>query len=331
MTGLRVTEVARIPWGGPAGLPELFVDEPTGGVWSGEALRKVHAPVPLRLAADGSFALLAGDPLVRSGLPAEVLRLTAAGVAGGRVRLEPPEGGLLQWQIRDFAVDREGCVYLLELATRQDGGTTLLRKIRPDGEEVWRRSSPWRLGPDRELPPGSASRLLTGGGTFVGLSAAPRHGLVARIDPRTGELSPYVDLAPWTGEALLGPDDKVYYVRLVTGRNARAWVRRDPDTGEEAAAVCAADAFDVLGQPIGVDVEGRAYGVDGAALGCVATSGALLWKEMLDVDGAAMRQAAGGERRLQLGAPSSWQVDGAGTVHVPVQGARGLHLLALSH
>ena len=68
MRGLRVSEVATIPWGAPPGIPEIFVDAPQDSRWTGEPPRQERAPVRLRPAPAGAFGLLAADPLTGSGL-----------------------------------------------------------------------------------------------------------------------------------------------------------------------------------------------------------------------------------------------------------------------
>ncbi len=312
MKGLRVSEVAKIPWGAPPGIPEIFVDAPQDSRWTAEPPRKERAPVGLRLAPDGAFGLLAADPLTGSGLLPQVLRLAPNGSLS-RLELAPPASRFLQWQIVDFALDRDASVYLLEQITTHDGGATTLRKIGADGAEVW------RVAPDLEVPASSFTGLLTGG-SGVYLSATREQGLIARIDPASGRLARYADLAPWTGEALVGPDERVYFVRFVPERNARAWVCLDPETGRETETLCSPAAFDLLALLIGVDAQGRAYGVQGWSLGCIGPQGALLWRETLD-----------GYRDLLLGPATSWRVSPDGTIYLTAVGASGCHLLSLEH
>ena len=221
-----------------------------------------------------------------------MLRLDPAGTLS-RLDLAPPASGFLQWQILDFALDRDAGVYLLEQVTTHDGGATTLRKIGADGVEAWRRSErSWRVDPDPEVPAWSFTSLLTGG-SGVYLSAAQERGLIARIDPASGRLTRYADLAPWTGDALVGPDERVHYVRFVPERNARAWVRLDPETGRETETLCSPAAFDLLALPIGVDAQGRTYGVHGWTVGCIGPQGALLWRESLDGSSAEVQNAVG--------------------------------------
>ena len=309
MKDRHLSEIAKIPWGPPPGIPEIFVDAPRHSRWTAEPPPKERAPVHLRLAPDGSFGLLVADPLTGSGLPPQVLRLTPAGPSS-RLEIAPPAGRFLQWQIVDFTLDRDGGVYLLEQITTQSGGATTLRKVGADGAEIW------RVTPDLEVPAGSFTGLLIGG-SGVYLSAAQERGLIARIDPANGRLSRYADLTPWTGDALVGPDERVCFVRFVPERNARAWVRLDPETGRETETLCSPAAFDLLALPIGVDALGRAYGVHGWTVGCIGTEGALLWRESPD----------GGDLRLEP--PTSWRVSPAGTIYLPVLGSSGFHLLAL--
>jgi hypothetical protein len=292
MKGLRVSEVAKIPWGAPPGIPEIFVDAPQDSRWTAEPPRQERAPVRLRPAPDGAFGLLAADPLTGSGLSPQVLRLDPAGTLSC-LDLAPPASGFLQWQILDFALDRDAGVYLLEQVTTHDGGATTLRKIGADGVEAWRRSErSWRVDPDPEVPAWSFTTLLTGG-SGVYLSAAQERGLIGRIDPASGRLTRYADLAPWTGDALVGPDERVYYVRFVPERNARAWVRLDPETGRKTEVLCSPAAFDLLALPIGVDARGRTYGVHGWTVGCIGPQGALLWRESLDGSSAEVQNAVG--------------------------------------
>ena len=330
MKGLRVSEVAKIPWGAPPGIPEIFVDAPQDSRWTAEPPRKERAPVRLRAAPDGAFGLLAADPLTGSGLPPQVLRLDPAGTLS-RLDLAPPASGFLQWQILDLALDRDAGVYLLEQVTTHDGGATTLRKIGADGVEAWRRSErSWRVDPDPEVPAWSFTSLLTGG-SGVYLSAAQERGLIARIDPASGRLTRYADLAPWTGDALVGPDERVYYVRFVPERNARAWVRFDPETDRKTEVLCSPAAFDLLALPIGVDAQGRTYGVHGWTVGCIGPQGALLWRASVDGSSAEVRNAVGGDRDLRLEPATSWRLDRNGTIHLPALGSSGFHLLALEH
>jgi hypothetical protein len=321
MKGLRVSEVARIPWGSPPGIPEIFVDAPQDSRWTPEPPHRERAPVRLRPAPDGALGLLAADPLTGSGLPPLVLRLDAVGALSRR-DLAPPASELLQWQILDFALDRDGGVHLLEQVTTHDGGSTILRRIGADGVEAWRRSErSWRVDPDLEVPAAAFTHLLTGGsGTY--LSAARDRGLIARIDPAGGGLTRYADLTPWTGDALVGPDGYVEFVRFVPERNGRARVRLDPESGSETTTLCSPDAFDVLGLLVGVDAW---------TIGCIGPDGDLLWRESLDDTTAEVRKAVGEDSELRLAPPSSWRADSSGTIHVPALGSSGLHLLALEH
>lgn len=328
MKSLHVSEVAKIPWGA-SGIPEIFVDEPQGGLWTPKPPRKERAPVRLRLAPDGAFGLLAADPLTGSGLPPQVLRLDAAGSLS-RVELAPPAGSFLQWQILDFALDRDAGVYLLEQTTTHDGGATTLRKIGADGVEAWHRTERfWRVDPDLEVPAWSFTGLLTGG-SGIYLSATRECGLIARVDPDSG-LARYADLSPWTGNALVGPDEHVYFVRFVPERNARAWVSLDPETGRQTETLGSPASYDLLALPIGVDAQGRAYGVHGWSLGCIGPQGAPLWRESIDSDSVASWNVTGGDRDLLLGPPTSWRVGRDGVIYLSAVGASGCHLLALRH
>jgi hypothetical protein len=330
MKGLRVTEVARIPWGPPPGIPEIFVDAPQDSRWTAEPPRRERAPIRLRQMADGAFGLLAADPLTGTGLPPQVLRLEPTG-ALSRWELAPPASDFLQWRILDFALDREGGVHLLEEVTIHDGGATTLRRIGTDGGEVWRRSGrSWRVDPDLEVPASSFTHMLTGG-SGVYLSAARERGLIVRIDPDSGRLTRYADLAPWTGDALVGPDEHVEFVRFVPERNARARVRLDPESGRESETLGSPAAFDLLSLPIGVDAQGRTYGVHGWTLGCIGPHGDVLWHDSLDGSSAEIQKAVGGDGDLRLEPPTSWRVDRNGTIHLPALGSSGFHLLALEH
>jgi hypothetical protein len=328
MKGLQISEVAKIPWGPPPGIPEIFVEAPTGSQWTGEPARLERADVPVRRAPDGAFGLLAADSLTGSGQLSQVLRLTLDGSLS-RLDLQSPMGTTLQWQILDFALDPDAHLYLLEKVSTLEGSTTYLRRIGPDGVEAWRRPDPWQVEPDLELEKWSVSQLLTGGGSTVYLSATRRRGLIARIDPDTGQLSRYADLGSWTGDALLGPDEHVYFVRFVPELNARAWVRLDPKTGEETQVLCSPEAFDLLALTIGVDAQGRAYGVRGRTIGCIGTNGDLLWRDSLDGDTPALQEAVGGDPELRLGPATSWQVAPNGTIYLSAVGSSGFHLLAL--
>lgn len=330
MKGLRVSEIARIPWGPPPGIPEIFVDAPQDSRWTPEPPRQERAPVRLRPAPDGAFGLLAADPLTGSGLPPLVLRLGPAGTLS-RLELTPPVDDFLQWQILDFAMDRDTGAYLLEQVTTPDGSGTSLRKVGADGVEVWRRSArSWRVAPDLQVPASSFTHLLTGG-SGVYLSAARERGLIARIDPASGELTRYADLAPWTGDALVGPDGYVEFVRFIPESHARARVRLDPESGRETTTLCSPDAFDLLGLLLGVDARGRLYGVHGWTLGCIGPDGDVLWQESLDGGSAEVRKAVGEGSELRLQPPTSWRGDPDGTIHVPALGSSGFHLLALEH
>ncbi|HSK77768.1 MAG TPA: hypothetical protein VLQ45_15055 [Thermoanaerobaculia bacterium] len=327
MKGFHVSEVAKIPWGAPPGIPEIFVDEARDSRWTAEPPRQERASIGLRLAPDGAFGLLAADPLTGSGLPPQVLRLTPTGSLSRR-ELAPPASHFLQWQIVDFALDRNAGVYLLEQIAAHGGGATTLRKIGADGVEVWRRSEhSWQVEPDLEVPAGSFTGLLTGS-SGVYISARDR-GLIARIDPASGKLTRYADLPPWTGDALVGPDERVYYVRFAPERNARAWVCLDPETSRETETLCSPAAFDLLALPIGVDARGRAYGVHGWTVGCIEPQGSLLWRESLDGGSAAVRKATGEDRDLRLGSATSWRVSRDGVIYLSAAGASGCHLLAL--
>lgn len=322
-------EIVKIDWGEPPGLPKIFIEEATSSLWTGEPPQKRLAPIRVRPSADGSIALLVADPLTRSGLAPQVLRVVAKDVAQ-RLALESPMSDSLQWLILDFAMDGEGSVYLLELMSTSQTNFTVLRKIAASGVELWRRSGPWRANLDLERLEGDFWRLLVGNGATVYLSATRHRGLVAKIDPENGGLSVYADWGEWIGEALVGPDEQIYYSRLAPERNTRAWIRYEAKTRQESRTLCDPEASELLAAPIGVDAEGRAYGVHSATIGCVGRQGTVLWREDSEAVALRLPEVVGEEQDLLVEPARVWKVDRSGTVYLPVLGPSAFHLVALT-
>jgi hypothetical protein len=274
---VRLERFLELPIGGAEGLPDEVVPTPTTSLVTAKPPGVMRAPVRLCAAPNRELLVLAADPAggVEPG-PALVLGYTREGALERRTPVTPvtPARG---WRIVDYAAASDGSLYLLEQSA-EEGMRNHLRRLTAAGEVVWHRSG--RVipeGVDLEQLDGGFDRILVDRGAAAYLSAARRLGLVARIDGSTGKLEPHADWGDYRGDAFMDGSGVVYYVQYLPQTGLRYWVRLDPEGGEVSQVAAGAELSDYLARPVGVDDRGRAYGVAGTRMACMAEDGSPAW------------------------------------------------------
>lgn len=280
---MRLERFLELPIGGADGVPDEHVPTPTTSLVTEKPPGVMRAPVRLRAAPDGELLVLAPDPAGRAEPDAVlVLGHSREAAAPRRTPIQPPRPAR-GWRIADFAAASDGSLYLLEESVDEESRNHL-RCLSAAGEVVWHRSgSATAEGLDLERLDGALDRILVDRTGTAYLSAAGPQGIVARIDPSDGRLNPYAEWGAYRGDAFMDGSGVVYYVQYLPQTGIRYWVRFDPRAGEVSQIPSAAELTDFLARPVGVDDRGRAYGVSGLRMACMAEDGSLAW--LFDYEG----------------------------------------------
>jgi hypothetical protein len=284
---LRLECLLRVPRGAGGG-PELAaVEDPQ------TSLAGAHAPSPLwsaprmRVAHAGDVALLAPDG-------SAVVRFDALGAPGAVTPL-PRRAGIV-----DYVAPPDGTVVLLE----HESGRNVLRRVGPDGDELWRRDGPAGIRTlDWDALEGSFGGLLTDGAGNAFLVAQRPRAAVARVGDE-GALEPLAELGPPGAPPQMDEAGRLFTVGYDAESRLRSWNTIDPASGEREATPCDGEASDALALPIGVDRQGRAYGAAGTSVACV-DGGRVAWRFStagvvpLD-DGTVLSAAPAGPHELEI-------------------------------
>jgi hypothetical protein len=211
----RLELFVTVPWGdGPGAIPIALRDHPPFGEMSMEQMRKVRAPVRIRLGARGGLHIL---PVEGSGHSAGfIYHVDASGDLVGRTRIDRGELSSEDDSTTvDYVVDGKGDCYLLEQLRLQNPirMRNRLRKLSATGNVLWSREGPstddsFDVG---ELK-GNFQRLWMDEDSRLLLPATEHAGVIAEIDPETGAVSRLHASAIFSRIAFLGARDQVVYV-----------------------------------------------------------------------------------------------------------------------
>jgi hypothetical protein len=310
-------EVLRVAWDEAGDFPGRWVAGPQTSVWTGGPPPRMRAPVRVRALPTGDIAVLAKDPAYFPEGPLVVHRYSARGELRGVTRAVAPPYAHAGWHVADFLADAGGNIYLLETLYGDAGSRNVLRKLDAGGAVVWARTGSYADdGMDIARLRGNFAQLLTDAGGAVYLAATRHRGLVARLDPASGEPEPYADWGDWTGEVFMDGEGRLYYIRYDPESRRRGWACYDPRTRSEAVYEGDESAYALFDITFGTDARGRCYSAMGTRLACLTREAEPLWQEQIDnvvvADGGALY--ASESRPAGAGAEvvvRRWEADGA--------------------
>ena len=152
----------------------------------------------------------------------------------------------------------------------------------------------------------------------VAASSAP-YGAAAAIDLETGATQPYQAGRRWSGRAFMDAGGCLYHVGYDPAARKRLWIGLAPGSRRQDVVTGSDEAYRFLGNPIGLDAEGHAFGASLPAFACIAHDGTVAWHQSLDT--------------LDLpGDPQpadSWAVRADGTILIPLQSESRFMVMAL--
>jgi hypothetical protein len=265
---------ALIPWDDEVrGLPSQLEDEPQFGFVVPEQMRKVRAPVQVRLDAGGGFHLLgASGPLVHLDASGRAARRTPVAARG---------------QLIDFACDAQGdCALLERLGGAGAPLQNRLRHLDPSGAERWSHTGPAEgETPDFTALRGTFSRVQLDDRGHLFLAAGTD---VAEIDLATGKTGRVLHQRAGAGAPFLAAG-RLHSVYFDGDANRRGVAVLDPASGESREWLGATNEFGWLVHPLGADNQSRLYLWRDGRLARLWPQGRL--EELGAIDGVAVRPA----------------------------------------
>jgi hypothetical protein len=313
---ITLATVLAHPWGAPPhGIDAGYVAAPqTGHLVAYSSDTQVRAEPRLFLHPERGLCVLCDDIVMSARGYALLYRFDTGRQDGTVLRIgRPSPAG--QWHIDDVLLLAVGAV-LAECIE----GQNLLRCVDEEGRTTWERYGPRtkdRL--DAEQLAGTWDALFRDGAGHVYVAASAPQGAISCVDLATGAVRPYGTGRGWSGRAFMDPAGCLYSVRYDPAARKRLWVRIDLHSGIEEAATAEDASYPFLAETIGVDTDGRAYGVAWPEIACIDRSGALAWRLGLDAIG-----LPGRAQWLR-----TWSVVPDGTVLIPVQTAMQFVVSAL--
>jgi hypothetical protein len=265
------------PWGdGLEAIPEVLEDYPAFGEMSPAQMRRVRAPVRIRLDTAGGLHALADAP-ARAGVDVFVYHFDATGQLRGRTRiLQLAATEARTTRIADYAVAADGSVYLLERI--QPGGTSpeqnRLRKLNCAGETQWVRTG---LSSNEQFDPhtltGRITALLIDGRSRLYLAALNPSGTISEIDVASGGTARVHAAAIVGGDVFMNERGIAYYIAYFPESRRRGIAVFDPASGHLRPTVFGSDAYGWLTYPLGVDTSSNVYAWKDASVARVSPDG----------------------------------------------------------
>jgi hypothetical protein len=283
---VHFAELVNLPWGGPDGMIEAFVETPHVSIMTDRRSRLMRAPLRVRVNPWGWIDVCASAPISAQGTRADhiwLYRFSPTGALVHSMQLPAPSPDAREWHNVDLLTDEAGSIYLLDSFNDDKGQQNSLRKIAPDGRVIWSRTGSHSIEKfDVGQLRGQYRQLLGDARSGVYLAATQHRGLVARIDPANGELTTYADWGEYTGEVFMDGKAQIYYVRFVPKIGTRCWCGYDPASRLETITSCDRALYALLAMPIATDNQGQGYAVAGGCISCIGRDGSLQWQEHLE-------------------------------------------------
>lgn len=250
-----------VPWGEEESeLHPRYFTQPDDGLLSPERARQVFAPLRFRLDPDKGIHILnlpSGDDANSDQV--YVSHFSSTGKFIRKTRLPSPIAAAKNIAIKDFAVDKQLNVYVLESA--ESGGIryNCLFRLNKDGGREWEVVNPILRGADRDdCLGGELEMLLCNGSSHLYLPCVGQAGSVAQLCASSGEVTKVHNLAPGI-ESTYILDNKLISVKYFETRRRRGFTCYDPGSGNSTSAVAEKDVFGMLLYSFGFDGERNCY------------------------------------------------------------------------
>lgn len=263
-----------IPWGDKDDeIPLTLVDYPNFAFVSSEQMRKVPAPVRIRLGANGSIHVLADAPLRTKDAPVFIQHFDERGKRFGTTLVPFPDRRETEDVfILDYAIDADGNCYLLE-RIQSDAERNRLRKINLNGQVQWS-----RIGPINEEQfdfselSGTFKRLLMDGNSRLYLPATEHTGAIAEIDRDTGQVAHVYTSDKSSSQVLMTEGGTVVYVLYFPDLNRRGVGFLNLNEHQVTSVVGGVDLYGWLLYPIGVDGSSSVYAWKDSAVARISSN-----------------------------------------------------------
>ena len=243
----------------------MLVDYPLfGEVSAAEQMRKVRAPVRIRLDAWGGIHALADAPL-RTPARGHIFihHFDAEGRITGKT-LVPANNQFVASDliILDFVADTEGNTYFIEqIHSRQSNlSNNRLRKVSKDGDTLWSRTGAIS-GDEFELNglKGNFKRLLMDGNSRLYLPATEHAGIIAEINPVTGNVMQVYTSDKYSNKIFMNEKGIVLYVLYFPEVNRRGLGYFNLADQRLKTIVGGIELYGGLLYPFGVDAASNLY------------------------------------------------------------------------
>lgn len=266
-------------WGdGPDAIPLVLEDYPLFAEISPEQMRKVRAPVRIRLDSLGGVHMLADVPIrALKGAPISILHFDAEGKFLGKTPLLYLDRfDTNDLFILDYVVDADGSCYLLERiqSRHSNQSKNRLQKIGSNGEVQWSRTGPIskKEFEFRELK-GTFKRLLMDGHSRLYLPATEHTGAIAEIDRDNGDVVQIYISDKFGSEVFMGAQATVVYVLYFPDLNRRGLGFFNLAEQKSRYIVGGIELYGWLLYPIGVDASSNVYAWSDNAVARISPDG----------------------------------------------------------
>ena len=264
MTSNCALEVAAAaPWGDGANhIPLALESYPLFGEMEPEHMRKVPAPVRIRLGPKGTIHALT-DASFRQGGCVFIHHLDAKSRLFARTPVFPANyHDTDESEILDFAVDAVGQAYLIEHVQPRQSNLPYnrLRKIGPAGDILWSHTGPIS---DEEFDfgslKGSFTKLLMDGRSQLFLPATRHAGAIAKIDTATGAVEHIYTSDKFSSQVFINERGIVGFILYFPDLNRRGIGYLATDDEKFSSFVGGTELYGLLLYPFGMDASSNLY------------------------------------------------------------------------
>ncbi len=251
-----------IPWGeGPDKVQPRLLDYPNFSLVAPEQMRKVYAPLRVRLDGKNGIHLLNDDNRdVEDEYRLYVTHFGPDGTLRGRTPLPGSRPETENRRIVDFAVDEDSNSYVLESFKEGDVFHNRLFKLNEDGDVVWEvKGLRTQDTCDFAKLTGEFTKLLIDSQSRLYLTCGTNPHLLARIEDDTGAVLETYSTSQIGDKAFMDGHGRVIGVAYFPEENRRGLSSFDPSSGEERITMGSGETYGLLLYPFGVDDDMNIY------------------------------------------------------------------------